>query len=256
MNCSNSMAPTTEELIRVVLDGESLSEEAQAHLASCHVCQARIAYLQRVEPYLVSRLYRSECPDVMQLHYYCLNQLPLDKAIYTRRHIEYCPLCAHEVQDIMQLLDSFETPPATLSSKVHSVIATLMPWQPQFVTRNGPSSSSDISKDNWPRQYRADSVNISLHLSRSSTGDLMLLGLLTSDDPDENIEMFDGVPVDLYVTQGSILTEEQLANPVISGCVDDLGNVAFKSVSAGEYTMVVRLPSTNLIITELHIDQD
>jgi hypothetical protein len=256
MNCSNSMAPTTEELIRVVLDGELLSEEAQAHLASCHVCQARIASLQRVEPYLVSRLYRSECPDIMQLHYYCLNQLPLDKAIATRRHIEYCPLCAHEVQDIMHLLDSFETPPATLSSKMRSIIATLMPWQPQFVTRHGPSSSSDISKDSWPRQYRAESVNISLHLSRSSTGDLMLLGLLTSDDPDENIEMFDGVPVDLYATQGSILTEEQLADPIMSGYVDDLGNVAFKAVSAGEYTIIVRLPSANVIIPELHIEQD
>ncbi|HEY7418631.1 MAG TPA: hypothetical protein VH593_25865, partial [Ktedonobacteraceae bacterium] len=243
MNCSNSMAPTTEELIRVVLDGERLSQDAQAHLDSCHICQARIAYLQQVEPFLVSRLYRSECPDVMQLHYYCLNQLPLDKAIATRRHIEYCPLCAHEVQDIMHVLDSFETPPATLSSlpsKIRSVIATLMPWQPQLVTRHG---SSDVSKDSWPRQYRADSVNISLHLSRSSTGDLMLLGLLTSDNPDENIEMFDGVPVDLYVTQESILTEEQHAHPVMSSYVDDLGNVAFKAVSVGEYTMVVHLPS-------------
>ncbi len=254
MNCSNSMAPTTEELIHFVLDGTLLSKDAQAHLTSCRVCQTRMARLQRVEPFLVSQLYRKECPDVTQLHYYCLNQLPLDKAIHTRRHVEYCPLCAREVRDIKRILTEISPSPNPPLTQIRAIIASLVPWQPQLVTR---SASPEISESGWPRQYRADSVNISLHLSRSSTGDFMLLGLFTSDNPAESIEMFEDVPVDLYaVIAGTKLLEEQLTTPLMSSRVDDLGNVAFKAVPEGEYTMVVRLPSTKVIITELRINHD
>src|SRR5947209_19123152 len=78
--------------------------------------------------------------------------------------------------------------------------ATLVRQKLPFTMRgDGPLSD-------FPRQYRAESLDISLHLSRSSSGSYMLLGILTSRNVGEGINAFEGMNAELYNAPGPLGT--------------------------------------------------
>jgi len=109
------MAPSDEEFLRHVLDGEPLAGKAKEHLRLCSICQRRLARYKHAEEYLIAKLYRSECPSAMQLNLYCASMLAADEAERVARHIEYCPLCSNEVKGIQDMLVEFEPFPTHLS---------------------------------------------------------------------------------------------------------------------------------------------
>jgi hypothetical protein len=115
MDCLHAMAPSEEEFLRYVLDGEPLSGEAREHLEQCSVCRRRLSRYEHVEEYLIAKLYRSECPSAMQLNLYCASMLIADEAESVAEHIEYCPLCLNEVRAIQRMLAEFEPLPTYLS---------------------------------------------------------------------------------------------------------------------------------------------
>ena len=115
MDCLHSMAPSDEEFLRHVLDGEPLAGKAKEHLRLCSICQRRLARYEHAEEYLITKLYRSECPSAMQLNLYCASMLAADEAERVTRHIEYCPLCSNEVKGIHDMLVEFEPFPTHLS---------------------------------------------------------------------------------------------------------------------------------------------
>jgi hypothetical protein len=115
MDCLHSMAPSDEEILRYVLDGEPLAGEAGEHIKSCSICQHRLACYAHTEKYLIARLYRSECPSAMELNLFCASMLAPDEAEYVAGHIEYCPLCRQEMQNIQDMLATFDSFPAYLS---------------------------------------------------------------------------------------------------------------------------------------------
>ncbi len=115
MDCLHSMAPSDEEFLRHVLDGEPLAGKAKEHLRLCSICQRRLARYKHAEEYLIAKLYRSECPSAMQLNLYCASMLAADEAERVARHIEYCPLCSNEVKGIQDMLVEFEPFPTHLS---------------------------------------------------------------------------------------------------------------------------------------------
>lgn len=262
MDCLHSMAPKDEELLRLALDDEPLPWGVEEHLEQCSICQQRLARYKYVETFLIAKLYRSQCPDATKLNFFCAGLLPPDERVDIAKHIARCPLCAEEIVDIQRVLNDFDasSPAASLSfplPTVQRIIASLVPWQPQLVTRG------ELPQSSWPRQYRAESLNISLHLSRASTGETMLLGLFTSVNPNESIEFFEGVPVDLYGASDPLIDQggndskdEKVVVPVMSGQVDDLGNLVFKAVPMGKYVMIIRLPDTELVIKDLSIAHD
>jgi hypothetical protein len=253
------MAPKDEELLRHALDDESLPWGVEQHLEQCSICRQRLARYKHIETFLTAKLYRSQCPDATKLNFYCAGLMPPDERVDIAKHIAYCPLCADEVADIQYVLKDFvafsETAsPSSLLPTIRRIIASLVPWQPQLVMRG------DVASSSWPRQYRAESLNISLHLSRASSGETLLLGLFTSVNPNESIEVFDGVLVDLYHTSDALMDmgeddseDAKLIVPVMSSQVDDLGNLVFKAVPMGKYVMIVRLPDTELVINDLAI---
>jgi hypothetical protein len=251
MDCINSMAPSDEELLRLALDEVPLQAGAQEHLDHCSICQQRLARYQQTNGYLLAKLYRSQCPTSTRLNLYCASLMPDEEMTEITYHLAACPLCTHEVIDIRRVLDAFEpfSPVEDHSTQIilKRIIAALVPWQPQPVTR-GPSSAS-----RWPRQYRAGTITISLHLSRGSSGENILLGLFTSENPDETLEELEDVPVDLYSAPGPGHdgTGEQ---SVHSTQIDDLGNVVFKAVPVGKYVMIVRLPESEVVIEGLLIE--
>jgi hypothetical protein len=256
MDCFNSMAPSDEELLQLALDEVPLRVGAQEHLKHCSICQQRLALYQHTNGYLLTKLYRSQCPTPTLLNLYCADLLPADKATAITYHIAECPLCTREIIDIRAVFADFEPFPlvedASIQSSLKRIIATLVPWQPQLVTRGEASAA------HWPRQYSAGAINVSLHLSRGSSGENILLGLFTSENPDETIEKLEGVPVDLYYTPGPLQNgtreTEPRENPVLSTQIDDLGNIVFKAVPVGEYVMIVRLPESELVIGGLLIE--
>ena len=252
MDCLHSMAPSDEELLSFALGEEPLPEEAKGHLEQCTICQERLARYRETHSFLVSHLYRHSCPDATQLSFYCADLLPPDEKMHIANHLLQCPLCAAEVAETRRFLAGELLPeplPISLPAKVRRVFATLVRQQAQLVVRGEQS-------DAWPRQYRADSVDISLHLSRSSTGDYILLGIMTSVDTEENVDAFTGVQANLYkAAVFSTMTSKYdlRVSPLLSTEVDDIGNIVFSAIPAGEYALEISLPDASVIIDGLTI---
>ena len=77
-------------------------------------------------------------------------------------------------------------------------IATLVRQEIPFTVRG------DVPVSAFPRQYKAESLDISLHVSRSGYGSPMLLGILTSTRASESIDAFEGMNADLYSALGHL----------------------------------------------------
>ncbi len=252
MDCLHPMAPDNEELLRCALDGEGLSAEASRHFEQCATCQQRFARYKHTHAFLVSRLYRSQCPDSTKLSLYCVDLLPPNERLSIANHIQDCPLCTTEAADARHFLtlpdrDLLPAPGFTLDAlhaTVRRIFAILVKQQAQLVLRAGPSEAA------WPRQYRADSINLSLHLSRASSGEYVLLGIIS--DPTEPIEAFAGLMAELYPAAGGRDTN-RAEKPLLSEQVDELGNIVFRHVPVGEYIMIVHLPERELVIEGVNI---
>ena len=252
------MAPDEEELLRYMLDDEPLRSGAREHLEQCSCCQQRLAAYKQTHASLLSRLYRSLCPSATQLNHYCIDLLSGEDRFSIANHLRMCPLCASEVLDIRQFLAdcevSFEPPlPFSPRKLVKQILASRVPWQPQIVTRTALPDPRELS---WPRQYCAESLNISLHLSRNSDGELILLGLFSSLDADESIENLEGVSVELCRVPVTTAEQDQPQRELLlHTSIDDLGNIVFKSVPSGEYALIVHMPENELVIKGLTIER-
>jgi hypothetical protein len=254
LNCSNTLAPTDELLLSLVYDEGTLSPREQAHIDQCPVCQQRLATYTSLTAALLTKLHRRLCPSAIRLNYYCLDRVPEEERVNIASHLLDCPRCADEVVEIRRVQAAFEPlPPAapSLRTVLGRLFATLVVQQAQPVTRN------DTQAAGWPRQYRAESLDLSLHLSSTSSGEYVLLGILTCTNPDEDVDVLTGAPAELYAAPWSAVAHHEKAEslPLLHTLIDDLGNVAFKPVPAGEYTMVIHLPDREMIIEGLIIEE-
>jgi hypothetical protein len=257
MDRSHTLAPSDEELLGVAYDEETLPDEKREHLEQCEVCQQRLAAYRRTNSRLFAKLYRSACPGAVELNYYGLGVIPEEERVAIASHVLDCPACADDVAEIRRQQAAFEPfPPATFSlrSAVRRLLATLVVQQAQPVTRDMAASAG------WPRQYHAETIDLSLHLSRAVNGESLLVGIVTSRDPTMSAEAFEGVTVDLYHAPGPLVVEggggqadEERARPFLSTQVDDVGNILLEPIPAGGYLMVLRLPDLEVIIEDLHI---
>ena len=127
--------------------------------------------------------------------------------------------------------------------------ATLVRQEALFTVRG------DIPLSDYPRLYRAESLDISLHLSRSSSGSYLLLGILTSRDTSENSDAFEGMDVDLYAAPGPLWIhgDTWVGKPLLSTKIDDLGHIVLSDVPEGEFVMVLYLPAFEVIVEGLTI---
>jgi len=137
MDCLNSIAPTDEELICFALDEEALPEEASNHLQQCETCRRRLARYKQANAYLLSHLYRSQCPPGERLSLYCADLLPADDRMSIANHVKDCPLCATEVAETRSFLRTLdiELPLSSFSPRalLHPIFATrVIRTQPQF----------------------------------------------------------------------------------------------------------------------------
>lgn len=99
-----------EELQALSLDGIPLSPEARQHFDACPDCQQQVACTRQTTAYLVSRLYRSQCPSATTLSYYYLpNALSAEEQLQVTNHLALCPLCLAEFAETRQFLNTSES---------------------------------------------------------------------------------------------------------------------------------------------------
>ena len=239
MDCLNSIAPTDEELISLALDEETLPEDTNSHLQQCETCQQRLARYKQVNAYLLSHLYRSQCPTGEELSLYCADLLPSNERMRIANHVLDCPLCTNEVAETRKFLRTLdvELPVSSWSPRalLRPIFASrVIRTQPQFTMRGNSFEAS------WPRQYKAEAVDLSLHLSRTSSGEHMLLGILTSVNPDEDVEAFAGLAAELYTAPlpATVNGNSARTRPLLRTRLDDLGNVVFFAGEGGLPTAV------------------
>lgn len=256
MDCSHDFALHDEELLRFALDDEPLPPETQAHLEQCEICRQRLALMRRLNSALVGRFYRRLCPSGTEISLYCEDLLPPDERMRIANHVLDCPLCAVEVADTRRFMRNTSFAPVTGSSPfaaLRRVIGTLTRQQAQLVMRGEASS---VPENAWPRQYRADGIDLSLHLTRSSAGEHVLIGILTSIDSEESVDMFEGARAELY--SGSSITDieqQTIPEPLRHTQVDDLGNLIFTAVPNGVYILCIHLPEQDVVIEQITIEQ-
>lgn len=245
MNCLHAMAPGDEDIIKYVLDEASLSQEAKAHVDQCSTCQRRLARYKDINFFLLSRLYRHQCPDSLQLSLYCADALSEEERTQIAAHVVYCPLCTQEVADTRRFLADTDlaNPLPSLQDAVRRITATLIPSRPAFVTR------SAITTTSWPRQYRAEAFSFLLGLSSDKHGTHSLVGTLSHVSETISLDVAEGKEAQLYHLSEHGYTDTPYASTVI----DDLGSFILPGLSDGTYRLVVRLPDCKLIVDDLVI---
>ena len=127
--------------------------------------------------------------------------------------------------------------------------ATLIRQEPLLTVRG------DAPQSDYPRLYRAESLDISLHLSHSKNGSYMLLGIVTSRNTSDISDDFEGAYVDLYAAPGPLWIhgDTWVGKPLMSTRIDDLGHIIFSGVPVGEFVMVLYLPEFEVIIEGLGV---
>lgn len=251
LSCPDALAPSDEDLLSLSYQEGTLTDQEQEHFAHCSICQERLATYTRMHTQLLTKLHRRLCPSAVRLNYYCLDIVPEEERVSIASHLLDCPACASEVAEIRRTLKNFDPFPAvapSLSGAIRRIFATLVVQQALPVTRSASNQQAG-----WPRQYQAETLDLSLHLSRQAGGEIMLLGILTSSDPAETADTFEGVTVELYTTPGPFQKSNQ-ARPLLTSQVDDIGNLLLEPVPAGEYTMILRLPEREIVIEGLTIE--
>ena len=113
----------------------------------------------------------------------------------------------------------------------------------------------DGSRSDFPRLYKAESLDISLHLMHSSSGSYTLIGILTSVS--ESADAFEKMDAELYTMPGPYVSDgdEQAAIPLLRTQIDDLGHMVFREVPEGEYMLILHLPGLDVVIEGLPIGQ-
>jgi hypothetical protein len=254
MDCFIENAPTDEELLAYALDDEVLPQQAMQHLEQCEVCQQKVARYRQTNANLVARLYRTQCPDATELSFYSIGTETLspERRQQIASHVLECPLCMAEVEETRRFMAGpieFPVPAFSPRALVRRIFATPIKRQPSFVVRGDEQDTA------WPRSYRAEAVDLSLHLSRTSSGEHMLLGILTSSAPSEDADALQGVLAELYKAPLAMASNGTIpkTQPFLQTHVDDMGNIVFKPVPTGEYLMILRLPGREVIIEGLLI---
>lgn len=252
LDCSDALAPTNEDLLCLAYDEGPLSAQSLAHFEQCSICQQRLATFIEMNSTLHEKLLYRLCPSGLKLNFYCLGGVSDEERARIAAHILDCPLCAEDVKQIRQLQASFEPfPEAPLSPfpSLRRIFARLVVQQAVPVTRGEATDTS------WPRQYRAGQLDLSLHLSRQFDGELMLLGILTSADPAQTVDAFEGIVVLLFERADPSISLDELKQkpPLLSTQIDDVGNLLLEPVSAGSYVLLILLPDQEVVVEDLTI---
>ncbi len=260
MECSQPGIIRDEELL-AYLAGEEVRTAVVQHLARCPHCSSRVALYQRMEQFLLKRLYRYDCPSSLVLGEYQQGLLDSPTSEQVARHLETCVHCAHELTTLEGFLQEASVPveqvstssnhhhvrrrqpsfQQTVSSKVQRIMATLLPPLPRpALVREAAQSASS-----WPRRYEAQDVHIVLQLEEipGQRQAFQLIGFVTRNNT--ALQALQGIQVQLSSASQVIYTQQ----------IDDLGNFIFSPLSPALYEMELHFPGRIVVIDQFEITE-
>ena len=271
MECSEPGAIRDEEYI-AYLEGEKVRPAVAEHIAHCQMCTSQLAAYQRLEHNLTYKLYRWDCPPSQILGEFQLGLLDAVVSTAVKTHLRSCVRCSAEVVALTQFLanDPFLVEPVAAVQRAaqkpalngrfpteeakralehlrdqtlagaRRIVATLLPpVQPGFAVQRNPTQQLA----QWPRNYVAEDINISLRIEgnpRQRTM-LQLLGFVTCKGT--ILEDLQGIPVHLKDQEGKTAAE----------VIDDLGNFVFSSLVPGTYTLELLFPEGAVVVDQMHL---
>lgn len=236
-----------EQSLLAYIDGEA-ELDVQRHLKQCPHCQQRAQELAALQDRLTDRLYRALCPTPHELGEYHLGMLspPQTKAI--ARHLANCPLCAREVNQLAEYLESLS--PATEASLLRRVqegvrvlVAKLVSGEqgvagqptlvPVYAGVRGEQAESSL--------YQADGIQVVIGIQTDGEhpGNKVILGLV--------------IGLEIREVKAHLWQAHRLITTVP---VDELGNFVISGLAPGSYELLLSGPEIEVHIQDLTIVSD
>ncbi len=220
------MSLLSDAQLLAYLDGEA-DPRIAAQIQQSETYLVRLQELKKMNDILRAKLYRVDCPDALELGEYQLGVLPRRRISAVEKHLSFCPLCAHELEQLVNFMKPglVERAKVVLAELISGGASTgPLSLTPAFGQRGGR---------NGPLIYEADNVKIAIDIQGDAKhiGRQALIGLIT------------GLHAEDYVV--SLWRDgKELSNTN----VDDLGNFTISNLEQGEYELFIKGPKV-----EIHI---
>lgn len=232
------------------LDGE-LEEGLAREVAQSANAERRLRELAQQEHILAARLYRADCPEAHDLGEYLLQSMAAERAALVAQHVEICPHCAmelNELRDTMrELAGDLETP---FIERLRVLVGRLVPdiQLPSFGSGTAPMPALAGMRGEMegPLLYEAGEVQVSLEVqddatgAEGSTGRKSVLGLVTGAE-------VTGWQATLWLEDGPVAELVQTLK------VDELGNFVFDGLHPGTYALTLRGDEVEVVIQDLAV---
>ncbi|HZD10861.1 MAG TPA: hypothetical protein VE553_05905 [Candidatus Binatia bacterium] len=222
------------------LDGV-LEEELARHIERSPGYRHRLEELARQERRMLAHVYRGTCPDAQELGEYHMDLLAPERAAIVAQHLEICPRCASELNELRAFLD--ELAPEleyNLLERVRVLIARLVPDFPSVggALMPAPALAGMRGEVAGPLLYEADDVQVSVEVQDDGAhaGRKSVLGVVTGGDAA-------GWQATLWQDMEQVQTQS----------VDDLGNFVFEALPAGGYRLTLRGDEVEIVIQDLAV---
>jgi hypothetical protein len=221
MNCVSPPELDDRQLLAAI-DGEADHETAD-HLRRCPYCRERAKAVEALQRNLTARLYRLSCPSPLELGDYHLGMLPKLQAAAIASHLQECPHCAIEIDQLNSYLG--ETAPSSKSSPfegVKNLVARLLSPGEGSSYAGVPLAAAQASLRGGvqgPITLEADGILILLDVQPYAEGQAAVAGTVAAQDQDS----WTGAEVELH----------QADRPPITAYVDDLGAFRCEGILPG-----------------------
>jgi hypothetical protein len=191
MSCISPPALDDGQIL-AFLDGET-SEAVASHLEACPNCRERSEALRTLQNALQSRLFRLSCPEPETLGEFQLGLLPIGQASKIAAHLQECPHCAQEME---QLRDFLRIPETAFLADRWGPLKILMA---RLVGSTGESGNQLLEtrlrgSEQGPITLEADGILIVLDLKPAARSGWRMLGQIAVDD----LDRWTGARVELH----------------------------------------------------------
>ena len=194
--------------------------------------------MDNIEKKLTAVLYRTTCPESVELGEYHLGQLAVERQTAVAEHLITCPHCARELAQLDAFLASVAPDLETsLVERVKVWIARLLP-DPGLADATLRPAFAVRGREEGPLFYEAGDAQLSLEIQDDPArpGDKMLLGLL--------------IGVEVTNVEAHLWQEETRLATVP---VNEIGNFLFPHLTAGRYKLILAGPDFEIHVEELVI---
>lgn len=229
-------------------DGDA-STHVVEHLRRCAACRFRLAENLAVDGYLQRALYRFDCPSVDLLRDYHWGYLPIEQQKQIRDHLDRCPRCAAELEELRafvptdvpgkqaESIDALLGRARQVLAQARVVVAHLLSPVPQQL----PALRGDIRE---VLLFDAGEVALSVNLEQEATSACTVFGQVLSTQPGAFSEGY------------ARLTAYGETADGVQASLDINGAFVLANLRPGTYQLVVSLPDQRIVVPTLALNPE